>query len=255
MRRIFAQTRVELLLTLRRGESVLLTIAIPAIVLVFFTIVEILPREYHRAFVAPISFTGPPIGRPLGAVLLPGVIALAVIATGMVSLSIATAFERQQGVLKRLGSTPLGRGGLLGAKMLSTLALIALQVVVLGLVAVALVGSLPSLTPVAIAIVALGTATFTAIGFLLAGRLRAETNLAAANGLFLVFLFLGGVIVPVSELPEALAALARVLPAAPLSAALRAAMLDGTPASGDLMTLVGWTIVASALAARSFRWE
>ena len=121
MRAVLAQSRVELVLTLRRGESVLLSLGIPVLLLVFFSTVDVLPTGTDD----PVDF------------LAPGVLALAVMSTAMVGLGIATGFERQYGVLKRLGSTPLGRPALLAAKTLAILAVEALQVAVLAGVALA----------------------------------------------------------------------------------------------------------------------
>ena len=115
MKALAAQTRVELVLTLRRGESVLLTLIIPVLLLVFFSSVDILPVGVKD----PVDF------------LAPGILALAVMSTAMVGLGIATGFERQYGVLKRLGSTPLGRPRLLGAKTIAIIAVEVLQVAVL----------------------------------------------------------------------------------------------------------------------------
>jgi ABC-2 type transport system permease protein len=103
-----------------------------------------------------------------------------------------------------------------------------------------------------------GTGAFAGLGLLLAGTLRAETVLALANVLFLGFLVVGGVIVPVAGLPGPLAAIAAALPAEPLSAVLRAAL--GTPGAdldigGQLVLLGGWTILLLVAAARTFRWE
>src|SRR5439155_10098081 len=114
-RALAAQTRTEVLLTLRRGESVLLTLGIPVLLLVFFSLVDVLPTGFHD----PVDF------------LAPGILALAVMSTAMVGLGIATGFERQYGVLKRLGTTPLGRPALLTASTVAILAVEALQMVVL----------------------------------------------------------------------------------------------------------------------------
>src|SRR2546425_13089392 len=119
-RQVAAQTRVELLLTLRRGESVLITLIVPVVLLVFFASLNIIPASTGKA----VDF------------LLPGMLALAVMATGMVSLGIATAYERYYGVLKRLGASPLPRSGLILAKVISVLVLELIQVIVLVSVAV-----------------------------------------------------------------------------------------------------------------------
>jgi ABC-2 type transport system permease protein len=99
-----AMTAMELRLTARRGENVLVMVVIPALVLVFFASVAILPTPGRS-----VDF------------LLPGSIGLAIIATGMVNLGIATAYERHYGVLKRLGGSPLPRIGLVAAKLLAVL--------------------------------------------------------------------------------------------------------------------------------------
>src|SRR5262249_37190644 len=104
-----------------------------------------------------------------------------------------------------------------------------------------------------------GTAAFTGLGLLMAGTLRAETVLALANLLFLAFLALGGVIVPIGSLPAPLAAIAAALPAAPLSELLRIAL--GTPGTSGadgvspVILLGAWAAVLLGLAAARFRWE
>src|SRR5436189_4622979 len=124
MRAFAAQSRAEIMLTLRRGESVLLAIGIPVGLLVFFSVVD-------------LGFTDNEVRDPVN-FLAPGILALAVMSTAMVSLGIATGFERQYGVLKRLGSTPLGRPRLLGAKTASIVLVEVIQVAVLVPIALAL---------------------------------------------------------------------------------------------------------------------
>src|SRR6202049_3471808 len=146
---VAAQTRVELLLTLRRGESVLITLIVPVVLLIFFTSLNIIPASTGKA----VDF------------LLPGMLALAIMATGMVSLGIATAYERYYGVLKRLGSSPLPRSGLIIAKVISILILELIQVIILVGVAVTLYGWRPAGSPaLAILGMALGVVTFVALG-------------------------------------------------------------------------------------------
>src|SRR5260370_14285230 len=153
-RQILAQTQVELLLTLRRGESVLITLIVPALLLILFASLNIVPATNGHA----INF------------LLPGMLALAVMATGMVSLGIATAYERYYGVLKRLGGSPLPRSGLIIAKVISVLALELIQTVILVGVAAVFYGWRPTGTPLlALPVMVLGTVTFAALGLAMAG--------------------------------------------------------------------------------------
>jgi len=239
VRKVLAQTRVELALTLRRAESVLLSLGIPVLLLVFFSFVDVLPTGTDD----PIDF------------LAPGVLALAVMSTAMVGLGIATGFERQYGVLKRLGSTPLGRPALLAAKTLAILAVEVLQVAVLAGVALALgwrpEGSIVTFVPAML----VATVAFAGLGLLMAGRLRGEAVLAAANGLYLVLLLLGGMVIPVAELPGPLRAVSRALPAAALSDVLHAASNAASVPGRAWIVLLAWAVAAPVAAAVTFRWE
>src|SRR5947199_7303257 len=238
---IIAQSRVELLLTLRRGESVLITLVVPVLLLIFFASLNIIPATTGKA----VDF------------LLPGILALAVMAAGMVSLGIATAYERYYGVLKRLGSSPLPRSELIIAKIISILVLEIVQVILLVGVAVLLYGWQPAGSlPLALLAMVLGTVTFAAIGLAMAGALRAELTLAGANALFLLFILLGGGILPLSHLPAPLAAFAQMLPAAALTQALQATMTNRAPFPGfSLLVLAIWAVVILVIAIRTFKWE
>ena len=240
-RAIWSQTRAELLLTARRGENVLITVIVPVVLLIFFASLGVVQAGTKH----PVDF------------LLPGMLALAVIATGMVSLGIATAYERYYGVLKRLGASPLPRGGLIAAKALSVLALEVVQVALLVAVAAAIYGWRPAGSPsVALLALLLGTVAFAALGLAMAGGLRAEATLAGANGLYLLFLLLSGAVLPLDHLPAILQDLARVLPAAALTESLRAALTAGTAFPGsELAVLAAWASIMLAIAARTFKWE
>ncbi|MDQ3305547.1 MAG: ABC transporter permease [Actinomycetota bacterium] len=239
---VVAQTRVELTLTLRRGESVLLTLGIPVVLLVFFSVVDVLPLP--AGVREPVDF------------LAPGILALAVMSTAMVSLAIATGFERSYGVLKRLGSTPLGRPALLVAKTAAVLVVEALQVVVLVAVAAVLGWRPEGSAALAAGTILVATVGFAGIGLLMAGTLRGEVTLAAANGLYLVLLLLGGMVFPLDRLPAGLEAVAHLLPAAALTEALGAALsAPATVPTGPWLVLAAWAVVAPALAAWRFRWE
>lgn len=241
IRQVAVQARIELLMTLRRGESVLITLIVPVVLLIFFASLNIIPATTGTA----ADF------------LLPGMLALAVMATGMVSLGIATAYERYYGVLKRLGASPLPRGGLIIAKLISVLALEVIQVILLVAVAILLYGWRPVGSPwLALGVMALGTVAFSALGLAMAGALRAEVTLAGANALYLLFILLGGGILPLDHLPAGLAALAQLLPAAALTQSLQATLSNGASFPGSaLLTLAIWAAVILLAAIRTFKWE
>lgn len=243
MRAWAAQVRVELLLTSRQGEQLLVSLGIPLLLLVFFSLVDVLPVP--DGIDDPVDF------------LTPGVLALAVMSSAMVSLGIGTGFERQYGVLKRLAVTPLGRPRLVAAKITGVLAVEAVQVVLVLGTAVAL-GWRPDGADVALAVpgILLGTAAFAGIGLLMAGTLRGTLTLALANALYLVLLLLGGMIIPLESLPAPLEALARLLPAAALAEVMAGALTPDTEITAQAWAvLVVWAVAAPVAAAALFRWE
>jgi len=238
VRALVAQLRLELAVLARNGESLLLTLGIPVLLLAFFANVDVLPIDGE-----PIDF------------LAPGVLSLAVLSTSLVNLAIATGFEREYGVLKRLGSTPLGRPRLLAAKVLSVLVVEAVQVSVLWLLALAL-GWEPSPDVGFAVAVVLGTVACGGLGLVLAGTLKALVVLAAANGLYLVLLLLSGMVIPLEELPGAVQAVSRALPSTALADAVRGSLTEGVAVPGRAWAvLAAWAVVAPVAAARWFRWE
>ncbi len=240
---VIAQTRMETKLLLRNGEQLLLAVVIPVIVLV--------------GGVVAAAHTG--LHFPAGAVdtLTPGVLALGVMSTSFTSLAIATGFERRYGVLKRLGASPLPRSGLLMGKVGSLLVVEALQVVVIGFVA-ALLGWSPAPGVVgvvaAVLVVLLGTAAFASLGLALAGALRAEATLAAANLVYLLLMVGGGVVIPSSSYGP-LAPVVALLPSGALGNGLRAALMDGAMPVVPLLVLAVWAGFGTVLTSRTFKWE
>jgi len=176
--------------------------------------------------------------------------------TGLTSLAIATGFQRGYGVLKRLGTTPLSRPGLLAAKIVSVLVVELVQVAVLVPVALALGWRPSGAVGAALAAVLLGTVAFSGLGLLMAGALKPELTLALANGLYPVLLLLGGMVVPLASLPGPLRSVAQALPAAALSDALRASIGAGTAVpTRAWLVLAAWAVATPLAAARTFRWE
>ncbi|HVA86787.1 MAG TPA: ABC transporter permease [Candidatus Saccharimonadales bacterium] len=241
-RATLAQTAMELRLTARRGENLLVTFLIPVGLLLFFSAVPAVVPAGQR----PVDF------------LVPGILALSIISTSLVNLGIATAYERSYGVLKRLGGSPLSRGGLLTAKIVSVVVVELVQTLLVLAIAIGLLGWSP-LSGSNAALVAgallLGTVAFAGLGLLMAGWLRAEATLAGANGLYLLFLLLGGIVVPVSNLPGALESIARLLPAAALSDLVRAGLGSGGDPVASTFVLAAWALGSVALAARTFHWD
>ncbi|WP_184569075.1 ABC transporter permease [Streptomyces zagrosensis] len=237
---IRAQAALETRLLLRNGEQLLLVIIIPTLLLALFSAVDIVDTGDGDA----VDF------------LAPGVLALAVLSTAFTGQAIATGFERRYGVLKRLGASPLPRWGLLTAKTCAVLVTEVLQVALLTAVALAL-GWSPHGNPATVALLLLlGTAAFSGLGLLMAGTLRAEATLAAANLVFLLLLFGGGVVVPLDNFPGGVESVLSFLPVSALSDGLRDVLRDGAGVPwANLGVLAAWAVLGLGAAGRFFRWE
>jgi ABC-2 type transport system permease protein len=232
-----AQTRAELTLMLRNGEQLLLTMVIPLGLLVGLTLVPAVEVTGRR-----VDF------------FVPGVLALAVMSTAFTGQAIATGFDRQYGVLKRLGATPLSRATLLQAKTLAVLSVELLQVVLIGAVGFALGWEPSGALAAALLFIVLGTAAFAGLGLLLGGTLPGLTTLAVANLLWFVLLALGGVAFPLEEYGAAADVLV-YLPSAALADGLRSLLQHGDLVVRDALVLTGWAVAGLSAAARWFRWE
>jgi ABC-2 type transport system permease protein len=101
----------------------------------------------------------------------------------------------------------------------------------------------------------IGTSCFAGIGLTLAGRLRAEFNLAAQNGLYLMLLLLGGIFISNDELPKMLGDVAQVLPSSLLSSLLRSSFSGIELVITKFIALCSWALAACALAVISFKWS
>jgi ABC-2 type transport system permease protein len=238
-RQLRAQARMELRLLARNGEQLLLTVVIPTVILVLFA-------------TAPVA----DLPKPRVDFLAPGVLALAVMSTAFTGQAIATGFERRYGVLRRLGTTPMPRWVLLAAKTAAVAAVEAAQVALLVAVAFGL-GWSPHGSPAAVVgLLLLGTAAFSGLGLLLAGVLRAEATLAAANLIYLLLLVLGGVVFPLTDFSTGMRHALELLPISALSDGLRAVLHHGHAVPlHDWVTLFCWAAASALLAARTFRWS
>jgi ABC-2 type transport system permease protein len=239
-RMLRAQSGMEFRLLLRNGEQVGLTFVIPLLLLFFFN----LPLLYSLSTPRRIDF------------VVPSIMALAVMSASFTGLAIGTGFERKYAVLKRLGATALPRSVLLGGKTVSVLFLEAVQMVLIAGLGLALAWHPHGDPAVAVLLIVLGTAAFGGLGLLLAGTLRAEVTLAAANLIWLILLFAGGIAIPLSKYPAPVARVLQYLPSAALSDGLHKVFQVGDAfPTRDVLTLLVWAAIALPAAARWFRWE
>lgn len=236
------QAAFDLKLLLRNGEQILLTILIPVVLLVGLG---------RTSLVSVGDTTATRID-----IVVPGIIALAVMSTSFASLAIATGFDRRSGVLKFLGATPLQRSGLVWSRVLAVLGMVVVQLLVLLPIAY-LLGWQPAGSVLSAALlVIVGSAAFGTLAVALAGVLRAEATLAVANGIYLLLLLGGGVVIPLDVFPAPLAFVAGLLPSGALGEGLRAVLVDATAiAWPQLAILTCWALLGGFIASRTFRWE
>ena len=240
LRRILLQGKYETLAMIRNGEQLILAVILPLLALFGLTVTPLLDG----------------LGAARVDIAVPGILALCAMSTAFTGQGIATGFDRRYGVLRFLSTTPLGRAGLIAGKILAVLAVLVLQLAVVGAVAAALGwrpapgGWLPGLT-----MLVLGAAAFTALGLLVAGTVRPEATLAITNLLWILLGALGGIVVPAVRLPAVAGNLAHFLPSGALGEAMREAFLHGTFALPQLFVLLLWTVVPGAAALRWFKWN
>ncbi|GHG40680.1 ABC transporter [Sinomonas cellulolyticus] len=238
-RRVWQQGRYETVTMLRNGEQLTLMLILPLFALIGLTLTPVLDGLGHSRI----------------DVAAPGVLALCTMSVGFTGQGIATGFDRRYGVLRFLSTTPLGRGGLIAGKVLAVLVVLAVQIAVIGGVALTL-GWHPGVegSLLGIALLALGAAAFTALGLLIAGTARPEATLAVTNLVWILLGVLGGIVIPAQRI-HALAPIVGFLPSGALGDAVRSAFLDNTLNVPAAAILVLWTVLAGVAAIRWFRWS
>lgn len=242
-RRVGLQAWWDLKAVLRNGEQLLVAFLLPVGVLV------------------GVLRTGVPDLSPLPQeqAALAGALGVAVVSSAFTGQAIALAFDRRAGVLRLLSTTPLGRGGLLAARVLAVGAVVGLQSVLLVVAAAVLGVTLPATALAAVLpTLVLGTAAMLAAGMLLAGTVRPEGVLGLANLVWVAVLVGGGLVLPVQQLTgegTAVSSLLGLLPTAALGEALRAATAEARLALGPLLLLGGWAVLLTLGARRWLRWD
>ncbi|RCS78623.1 ABC transporter permease [Brachybacterium alimentarium] len=239
LRRVLAHTALEARILLSNGEQLMVAIALPAMVLIGLRLLPIGRLESAQ-----------PIETALAATL-----GTALISTSFTSQAIQTGFDRRNGVLRWVATTPLGRDGYLAGKILATLLVHVVQVLVLGLLAV-LLGWRPGVLELlaAVPVWLLGTVAFGALGLLVAGLLRTEAVLAVSNLVFVLFVAAGGIAVPTSMYPWPLHGLVDLLPSGALGELLRACLAGGVFSPAPVVVLLVWAIGGAYAVSRWFRW-
>lgn len=236
--RVLRQGAWDLRAVLANGEQLLVTFLLPVGVLL------------------GVLRTGVPDLSPLPQeqAALAGALGVAVVSSAFTGQAIAVGFDRRAGVLRLLGTTALGRGGLLGGRLLAVSVVVVLQAALLLAVAASQgVRLSPAAVVAALPAVLLGTSALLAGALLLAGTVRAEGVLGVANLLWVLVLAFGGLVLPAERLPGSI--VVSWLPPAALGDALRTALVEGAVSPAQLLCLGLWTVVLGGLTVRTFRWD
>lgn len=196
------------------------------------------------------------------AFLVPGILAMSLMQLGLFGTAPAIVSLRQDGVLRRLGATPLPRWQLLVSQVLMRLTIGAVQTAVIIGIGVAwfnvqVEGNWFAL----IGIVLLGALTFVGIGYFIASIARTvEAASGISSGVNFPMMFLSGIFFPVASLASVpiLAVIIKLMPLTYLGDALRQITVQGVPnfpMAVDIAVLAGWFLVCSLLSIRLFKWE
>lgn len=192
--------------------------------------------------------------------LLPGLVALNLMGSGIWGIGYAIVDQRRRRVIRQLATTPLRRSDYLLSYMLSRLSFLVPEVALLfgfGVVVfdTPLRGSLGALAALSL----LGALAFTGLGVLIGARLAsAEAAAGWANLVMTPMWLCSGVFFSYAQFPAGLHPAIRALPLTALTDALRRVALDAAPLSAcasELWVLSAWTAFSFALALRLFRWQ
>ncbi len=192
--------------------------------------------------------------------LVPGIIAMSIMQTGIFSVVFAIVQFRQQGVLRRLRAAPIHPGHFLAGQVITRLIVSILQTLVLLGVGIFLLGLDVRGSILALLLLAIiGGAVFISMGYAISGVAKTEESAAPiANLIALPMFFLSGVFFPREVLPSALESITGFFPLTYLAHGMRQVTADGyslAQISGDLLGLSIWMFLSFVAATALFRWE
>ncbi len=192
--------------------------------------------------------------------LVPGLLGMNLMGTGMWGVGFSLVVARNGNLLKRLVAAPVRRSSLLGAQLISRLIFLVPEagaLILFGwwLLGVPLRGSLLVLGAVSL----LGALAFTGLGLLTAARPRTIEGVSGLMNLVMVPMWVfSGIFFSTERFPRLIQPFIQALPLTALNDALRAVMLDGAGlavVAPELMNLSAWGVVSFAVALKIFRWQ
>lgn len=246
MKSLVLQTKTEIILALRRRETVAFTLLLPIMFLAFFGALYG-HSNLRGTHIKYINY------------FVPGYAVLATMAVALGTGSISLALERQYGILKRIGGTPLPRVYLLAAKIVAIALLVTAVIIVLVVVGIVFYGaSLKGNQLSALLVLVVGVFCFSVMGMVMGGTIKPDSSVAVSNLVYLALSFLGGIFIPFDQFPSGLRHLSQVLPSERMVDALQTIWMRGEGLSKtgmDLPVLALWTAAVLVLGIRRFKWE
>lgn len=240
----------EIKLTMRRPRGLIVALGIPFVLLVIFGSIPATTQPTPKF--GGVSFFD---------LYVPTLLLFVLIAVGLVVLPQQLATYRQQGVLRRMSTTPIPPSWLLAAQMIVTMAMAALGIVVLlgasaGAFGLTLPHSVGGILVFLVALVLTAVATL-GLGLCVAALASSPQVAAGVSGvMFYLLAFFSGLYVPLQEIhSQLITTISKVLPTGVGYTAVNAAFTGHSPGAEPLLVLAAWAVVCSALAARLFRWE
>ena len=247
MNTLIRQTRMQMRLFLRRKDELFWTLAFPVLFILLFGAIYG-NSKWEGMSIRSIDY------------LLPGIIVMGAMVTGIMRTATGFVQEREQGIYRRLALTPLTRTTLIGSQLLQHYLVIIVQTLLLVAIGgVAFKTHLTGNTALFWLTLSVGALCFMSIGFALTGlikTLRSATPIIQIT--YFALMFLGGIFFPNSLLPKWLGNAAGILPSTQMGDALRAVVYNGA-GIGDIwqkLAIMGaWIAVCMVISIRFFRWE
>jgi ABC-2 type transport system permease protein len=247
---LWHQSRYERRIFWRTPISAFFTIFFPLLIFVVFSLVFGNQTIDHLG-ITTAQFYGPSLA------------VFSAVSATYTNISISTAYQRDEGILKRVRGTPLPSWIYLGGKITSSIVIAVLGTMIMITVAVAFFGLqvYPETIPILLVVFFVGVATFAALGLLVAALAPSgQAATAIANSTLLPLAFVSGVfLVPSEEMPTWLDLIARFFPlrhfVEPFVTAFSPEAVRAQFSWADLAYLALWGVVSLILAVHWFRWE
>ncbi|MGD0794191.1 MAG: ABC transporter permease [Dehalococcoidales bacterium] len=247
MAMLLKQTAIETRLFLRRRSELLWTLAFPIMFMVLFGLIYG-NTQWNGMDMRAVDF------------LLPGIIVMGAMVTGIMRTSVGFVGEREKGIYRRLGLTPLKRQTLIGSQLLQHYIVIVVQTILL--IAIGVTFFKVNITGNMFLfwlVVSIGALCFMSIGFALTGLIKTARSATPINQMaYFTLMFLGGIFFPNSMLPHFLANVANALPSTQMSDALRMVAYQGGGIADiwqNMVIMAGWILACLAISIKFFRWE